>query len=87
MSCTLMHAHDAIEGVRLMCDAGELGRKKAGEKLTMRALYNTGHGVRPLLYQAQERVYKQQQRQGADLSRAADVKSKAPEDTKFSLPA
>ena len=45
---------DAIEGLRVMCDAGELGKKQPGEKLTMRALYNTGHGVRPLLYQAQE---------------------------------
>lgn len=48
---------DAIEGVRLLCDRGELGRKKPGEKLTMRCLYNTGHGVRPLLFQAQEAVY------------------------------
>jgi hypothetical protein len=48
---------DAIEGVRLMCEAGELGRKRPGEKLTMRALYHTGHGVRPLLFQAQEAVY------------------------------
>lgn len=69
---------DAIEGVRLMCDAGELGRKKPGEKLTMRALYNTGHGVRPLLYQAQEVVYKRQN-QRPDLSGSNDPKSHAPE--------
>jgi len=49
---------DAIEGVRLMCEAGELGKKRPGEKLTMRALYGTGHGVRPLLFQAQEAVYR-----------------------------
>ena len=48
---------DAIEGVRLLCDRGELGRKKPGEKLTMRALYNTGHGVRPLIAQAQEALH------------------------------
>ena len=48
---------DAIEGVRLMCEAGELGKKRPGEKLTMRCLFNTGHGVRPLLFQAQEAVY------------------------------
>lgn len=49
---------DAIEGVRLLCNRGELGRKKPGEKLTMRALYNTGHGVRPLFAQAQEAAIK-----------------------------
>ena len=48
---------DAIEGLRLLCDRGELGRKHPGEKLTMRALYNTRHGVRPLLAQAQEAVH------------------------------
>jgi hypothetical protein len=49
---------DAIEGVRILCDRGELGKKSPGDKLTMRALYNTGHGVRPLLYLAQEVVHK-----------------------------
>lgn len=49
---------DAIEGVRLLCDRGELGRKRPREKLTMRALYHTGHGVRPLLYQAQEALHR-----------------------------
>jgi hypothetical protein len=53
---------DAIEGVRLMCEAGELGKKHPGEKLTMRALYNTRHGVRPLLFQAQEAAYQSQKR-------------------------
>jgi hypothetical protein len=53
---------DAIEGIRVMCEAGELGRKQPGEKLTMRALYNTRHGVRPLLYQAQEAVYQRAKR-------------------------
>lgn len=53
---------DAIEGVRLLCNRGELGRKKPGEKLTMRALYNTRHGVRPLLAQAQEAVHQAQKR-------------------------
>lgn len=68
---------DAIEGVRLMCDAGELGKKRPGEKLTMRALYNTGHGVRPLLFQAQEAVYKKARDRGRTFP--VEEKGRAPE--------
>jgi hypothetical protein len=48
---------DAIEGLALMRDRGELDWCAPGMKLTMKALYNTRHGVRPLLAQAQETLH------------------------------
>jgi hypothetical protein len=53
---------DAIEGIALMRDAGELDWCARGDKLTMRALYGTRHGVRPLLPQAQETLYQRAKR-------------------------
>lgn len=48
---------DAIEGLAMLRDRGELDWAVPGSKMTLRGLYNTRHGVRPLLYQAQEAVY------------------------------
>jgi hypothetical protein len=48
---------DAIEGLALMRDRGELDWCTPRTKLTMKALYNTRHGVRPLLAQAQETLH------------------------------
>lgn len=58
----------AIEGLAIMREAGELQTPdggywlKPGEKATMRALYTTRHGVRPLFSVAQEAVWRSSKR-------------------------
>lgn len=49
---------DAIEGLALLRDKGELDWAPRRSKMTLRALHNTGHGVRALIDQAREAVHK-----------------------------
>jgi hypothetical protein len=56
---TSVELQNAIEGMALMRDAGELeGIATRGEALTMRALYNTQHGVRHTIDLAQDYLHK-----------------------------
>jgi hypothetical protein len=49
---------DAIEGLAVLRDSGQLDWLPKGTKATMRALYNTRSGVRPVFYLAQEALHK-----------------------------
>jgi len=48
----------AIEGLALLRERGDLDWLRPGTKCTMRALYNTRTGVRPVLFRAQEKAPK-----------------------------
>jgi len=48
----------AIEGLALLRERGDLDWLRPGTKCTMRALYNTRTGVRPVLLRAQETYHK-----------------------------
>lgn len=53
----------AIEGLALMRDAGELDWAQPRSKLTMRALYQTRHGVLDTLTAGEQYFYRHQNQQ------------------------
>jgi hypothetical protein len=57
---------DAIEGLALLRERGELDWLPPGTKCTMRALYNTRTGVRPVFMLAQETAVKHASRRRQD---------------------
>jgi len=56
----------AIEGLALLRERGELNWLPAGTKCTMRALFNTRTGVRPVMMLAQETYHKHASRRRDD---------------------
>lgn len=65
----------AIEGLALLRDHGELDWLLPGTKCTMRALYNTRTGVRPVFMLAQETAHKHAARRRPDEAKGSGMQA------------